>query len=129
MVLEVEPRTVHRNEVVDLALEAVREEVARAAEIPLPFLADVADEIDRAGGLDVRALKGADDGEHDGEPAAVVADAGTGERRPIALDLDVRALREDGVEVSLDEHCRSAARAAPLGDDVADAVDADVRQA
>ena len=45
---DAESRAVDRDEVVDLALELVREEVPRAAQVAGPFLADVGDEVDRA---------------------------------------------------------------------------------
>src|SRR5690242_9262244 len=107
--LEIEPRAVDRDEVVDLPLEGVREQVARAAQVSLAFLPDVADEIHGAERLHIRALEGADDGEHDGQSATVVPDAWTGERRPVAFDFDVRAFREHRVEVAFDEHRRTGA--------------------
>src|SRR5689334_20935713 len=129
MVLEVETSAVDRDEIVDLALERVAEEVARAAEIPLSFLADVPDEVDRPERLHVRLLERAKNGKHDRQTATVVADAGPRERRTVALHLDVGALGKDRVEVTFDEYRWSRADPAPLGDDIADAVDAEVGHA
>ena len=49
--------------------------MAHAAKIARAFLADVADEVDGAVRLHAGLLERARDGEHDGESAAVVADA------------------------------------------------------
>src|SRR6185436_11397160 len=59
------------------------------------------------------------------EPAAVVADAGAGHLRAVALHLHVGPLGEHRVEMPRDHDRRPTARSAPLGDDVSDGVDAD----
>src|SRR5438045_1579280 len=129
MVLEIESRAVDGDEVIDPVLESVRKEVAGPAQIALPFLADVTYEIDGSPGLHLGSLKSANHREHYGETTTIVADAGAGEQRSRALYLDVRPLGKDGVEMTFDEHRRSAAGPAPLGDHVANAVATDVGQA
>jgi hypothetical protein len=127
VVLEVESRAVDGDEVIDLVLESVRKEVAGPAQIALPFLADVAYEIDGSRGLHFGALKSANHREHHGETTAIVADTGPGEQRSGALHLDVRPLGKDGVEMSFDQHRWPASGSAPLGDHVANAICAHVR--
>src|SRR5689334_22706876 len=58
------------NEVVDLALVLAREEMPCAAQVAGPFLANVADEDDRAARLDLFHLIRACNRQHDGEAAA-----------------------------------------------------------
>src|SRR5687768_11088972 len=71
--------TIDRDEVVDLALQLGREQVSDTPQIARAFLADVADEVNRAGVLDVGALECARNREHDGQAAAVIANARAGE--------------------------------------------------
>ena len=80
-------------------------------------------------GLHAGLLERAHDGENDGEPAVVVADAWGAELGAVVLDGDVGPFGEDGVEVSGDDDRRPAADAASFGDDVAGGVDADVLEA
>ena len=126
---DAEPRVVDGDEVVDFSFELFAEQIAHAAQVARPFLADVADEVDGAVGLHAGFLERADDGENDGEPAVVVADARRAELSAVVFDGDVGAFGEDGVEVSGDDDRRPGADAAPLGDDVAGGVDADVLEA
>ena len=123
VMLEVQPDPVDGDEIVDSPLQAVREQVPRPTQVSLPFLTDVADEIHGAGGLHVRALKGARNGQHHGETATVIPDARTGKHGTVAFHPHVGAFGKDGVEMAFDEYRGAIARAAPLGDDVSDAVD------
>ena len=50
---DAEAGAIHRNELIDLALQAVEEEALHAAQIAEAFFADVGDEGDGAGGFDV----------------------------------------------------------------------------
>jgi hypothetical protein len=72
---ELVPGTIRRDEVVDLSLQFLLEQMPHTSKVARPLFADVTDEVDRSGGLDVRCLKGARDREDDGQPAAIVADA------------------------------------------------------
>ena len=70
-----EAESVDGNEFIDLALERRDEELLHAAQIAEPFLADVGDEGDGPGSLDVRFVEGADDAQHQRKTAAIVADS------------------------------------------------------
>jgi len=82
------------------------EEVADAAEVAEPFLADVADEEDVAAGLDLARVHRIYQRQQGGEPGAVVADARGHQLRALAADGDVRPFGKDGVEVRRDDHDR-----------------------
>jgi hypothetical protein len=120
---------VHRDEVVDLPGELLLEQVARAAQVARPFLADVADEDDRARRPDVRRLERTRRREHHGEPATVVADAAADEPAVLLLHPDVGPLGEHGVEVAGEHDGGAVASAAALADHVAHRVHADVGKA
>jgi hypothetical protein len=89
----------------------------------------VADEDHRAARAHSRALKCARDREHDGEPAAVVANPGAVDAPADASRADVGGLGEDSVEVAGDHHRRAGTGAGPLADRVPFRVDADISQA
>ena len=101
-----------------------------AAQVPFPFLADVADEEDVARRGELRRVERADEGEEEREPARVVADARRRQPRALPLHLHVGALGEDGVEVGIHDQHGSAGRrgAAAEAHDVAFGVHLDVAQ-
>ena len=126
---DAEAGAVHRDELVDLPLEAVEEEALHAAQIAQPFLADIRDERDGAGSFHVAVVQRADHREHDRQAAAIVADARRFEDVALARDLDVGAFREDGVEVRGEDQVGPRGLAGPDADHVAGRVDAYVAQA
>ena len=67
-------------------------------------------------------------GEHDRQPAAIVADARRFEDVALARDLDIGAFGEDGVEVSGENQIGARGLAGPDTDHVAGRVDAYVAQ-
>src|SRR5690606_26849158 len=104
---------------------APAEQVFHPAQVAEPLLADGADEEEIGPGAEVRGVHGAEDGEQDHEAAGVVADAGGEEGVPALADGHVRALGEDGVEVSGEGHGAVAGGAAPEGDHVPLLIDVD----
>ena len=124
-----ETGAVHRDELIDLPLEAVEEEALHAAQIAQALLADIGDEGDGAGGCHAAVIEGADDRQHDRKTAAIVADAGAFQDLALAGDFDVGAFREDGVEVGGEYQVRPRGLAGPDADHVAGRVDAYVAQA
>ena len=127
-VRDAEPGAVHRDELIDLSLEAVEEEALHAAQIAQPFLADIRDERDGAGSFHVAVIQRADYREHDGQSAAIVADARRFEDVALARDFDVGAFGEDGVEVRGEYQVGVRGLAGPDADHVAGRVDAYVAQ-
>ncbi len=99
-----------------------------ATQVARPFLADGADEGDRADGLHVRGADRARHREHHGEPTAIVADSRAEESCPLTFHANDGAFGKDRVEMSRDHHVRSTPRAPPLGDDVSLGVDARVAE-
>jgi hypothetical protein len=89
------------------------EQVADAAQVARALLADVADEQDVPLRADLGRVERADVAQQHREGVAVVADAGRMQPGPLAADLHVRALGEDGVQVGGDHHEGAARRAGP----------------
>ena len=88
---------------------SVLEDALHAAQVAELFLADVADEQEVAGRLDLVVVQHLDPGQQHRQPARVVGDAGRIELAVALLDLDVGAGREHGVEVRRDDEQRPAA--------------------
>src|SRR5260221_8162310 len=107
---------------------ALRQQVLDAAQVPLAFLADVADKEDVARHRELRRVERPDEREDEREPTRVVADAGRHETCPLTLHLDVGAFGEHGVQVGVDHEHRSArgSGAAANAHDVAFGVHLDV---
>src|SRR5262245_64113620 len=72
-----QPGAVDGNEVVDLAFHFRVEKVAHAAQVPRSFLTYIAHEIHRATSLQTGFFEGTSHGQHYGQAAAVIANAGT----------------------------------------------------
>ena len=125
---DAQPGAVHRNELVDLALQAVEEQALHAAQVAEAFFADVGDEGDGARRLDVRLVQRANHGEHDREAAAIVADAGAFHDVAFASDFDVGAFRENRVEVRAEDQVGMRGLAGTDADDVAGLIDANIVQ-
>jgi hypothetical protein len=126
---DAEAGAIHRDELVDLSFEAVEEEALHAAQVAQAFLADIGDEGDGAGGFHVALVEGADDGEHDGQAAAIVADAGAFEDRPARVTLTSVPSGKDGVEVGGEYQVGPRGLAGSDADHVAGRVHAHVAQA
>ena len=103
-------------------------EVLHASEVAEPFLPDRPHEGHAAGGLDPRFVQGSNHAKDDGQPAAVVGNAGSRNCRTRARRLDVGAFRKNGVEVRAHHHARPGGAARPVADDVSDRIDSDVLQ-
>jgi hypothetical protein len=123
---DVDAEPVHRDEIVHLALVFAGQEVPDATQVPGALFTHVADEDDPSGGPHAAFVERSRDGEHDGEPAAVVADS-RGVKSVAALcDLDAGALGKNRVEVPRDHHGGACPGPRALHHDVADGVDAGV---
>ncbi len=119
-----------RDEVLDVLGERpLAEQVAHAAQVALPFLADIAHEDDVATGDDPRLIQRADIGQQDRQGGGVVADAGGRQAVTLAPDLHVGSGREYRVEVCGDQGQRSTAGSLAHAIDVADLVGGDLGQA
>ena len=99
------------------------------AQVAEPFLADVGDEGDGAGGSDAPGVQRTRNRDEDGQAAAVVADARSAQHGTAPRHLDVGLGRKHRVEVRGDHQVRPRRGAPPLGDHVAGRVDAHVLQA
>ena len=78
---------------------AVVEEILGAAQIAQAFFAGVGGEGDGARRSHLGVIQGLDHAQHHGQAAAIVADAGPFQNVALARHLDIRAFRENGVEV------------------------------
>ena len=123
------PLTVDRHEAIDPALQRLVEEALDAAQIAKAFFADRSDEGHRAGSRDTRLVHRPGHGQHVGEPAAIVADAGAAKHVPLASNFDVGAARKHRIEVRAHDDVGPGVGARPLADDVALGVGAHVPEA
>ncbi len=96
---DAEAEAVYRDELIDLAAERFAEELLHAAQVAESLLADIGNESDRAGRLHMTFIEGARHREDDGEPAAIVADAGAFEHGAFTRHFDIGAFGKDRVEV------------------------------
>ena len=113
-----------------LALQALVEQVLHAAQVAEAFLADVADEGDGAGRLDVAGLRApAPPPARTARPRQSSPMPGPRMHRAFLRGLDVGALGEHGVEVRGEHEVRPRRGARALAEHVADLVDAHVLQA
>ena len=96
---------------------------------PSPSSPTVATKVIVPGVDDAGLVQRSRDGKQIGEPAAIVADAGTAKHVAVSSNFDVGAARKHRVEVRAHDDVRPRIRARALGDDVAFGVDADVLQA
>jgi hypothetical protein len=99
-----------------------------AAQVAQSLFANVGDEGDCAGGLYVRFVERADDAEHHGEAAAIVANARAFEDVAFHGDADVGAFGKDGIKVRGEDQVRMRGFARPDSDHVAGGVRADIVQ-
>ncbi len=106
----------------------MRHEVLHASEVAEPFLPYRPHEGHAAGGLDPRFVQSSNHAKDDGQPAAVVRNAGSRDSRTRTRRLDVGPLRKNGVEVRAHHDARPGGAARPLSDDVSDRIDSDVLQ-
>ena len=93
------------------------------------LLADIGNEGDGSRGFDVGIVQGANDGEHDGEPAAIVADSRTFHDVSLAGYFHVGAFGEDGVEMGGEEEVRVRGLTGTDADHVAGLINAHIAQA
>ena len=125
-------RSVHRDEGRDPILVApLAEQIAGPAQVPGPFLADIADEQDVAPGADVGGVERAKIPQQHRQGAGVIADPRRGEPGSLAPDRHIGSFREDGVEVGRQDDHGPAGRAAPApkAHHIALGVHLEVRQA
>ena len=126
---DVHAGAVDRHEAIDLILQRHAEQLFHAAQVAESLFADVRDERDRPGRLDLRLLHLADDRDDDGEAAAVVADPGPVQHGALPLHLHVRAFRKDRVQVRRNHDARARGAAARIvAEHIPDLVDAHVLQ-
>src|SRR5471032_2863781 len=84
-----EPRAVDGDEPIDLPLEGDAEQLPHAAQVAEAFFADVCHKCDRASNLNTAARDRPGHGQKDGQPAAVVADAGARQHAAVASHADI----------------------------------------
>ena len=102
-----QPFAVDRDEAIDSVFQRLVEEALHAAQVAEPFFADRGDERDRSRCRHAGLVQRSRDREQIGEPAAIVADAGTAKHVAVPSNLDVGAARKHGVEVRAHDDVRA----------------------
>src|SRR5256885_1805798 len=105
---------------------ARREIMLRATKVSGSLLPCGGDEVDRPNRAESRAVELRGQSQHDGEPAAVVVDAGTGEAGPIPANRQIGPSRKDRIEVGADDDRVGGTRASTTADHIAGAVGVDI---
>src|SRR6266545_7112531 len=128
-VRDAHPGAVDRDEPVDAALELLIKEVLHTPQIPQALFPNRRDERDGAVRLSAAPGERPYDGEQHGQAAAVIADAGSPDDVALTRSSNRRVFWKHRVEVRAEHQVRTRRKASALADDVAGAIDPDVREA